>query len=368
MKHELTKEHTRRIKVTGSAQGSGNGKSDVNKKLGLLKERLKNIVRLSFEKTVVHHEDPAKYPLSTDSNSIERAFYNVLEALPRMKRNRVIDKINKTLKAGASERKTIYKELTGVNFKTAVSVAEQVKMIPVPEEMKITESDREKVFEIIKGKSAKKVTNDRLKNKPQPQAAVSANKVAFIADDLTCINPDDLIKDEISLAGFGADSEGNFIDIETFFAGDFKKGETVTLNRKLAEMVLPGQFPAEFAVSLFIIESDLISSGELLLKLKILMEVIGVALYAAAVVAIILVMPTLAGILALIGAGFIALKYVFILMSDDFSFDTDDTLTLLDKINVGDSFERLLKIGKGFNFGDTFDGEYNLTGKWIGEA
>ncbi len=369
---------THHQKITGSSgsnQQNGNGNTLINEKITLLKKRLGNTVQLSFEKVASHHEDPSKYPLSTDNKTIERAFHNLLEALPRLKRNKIIDNINKTFKAGASERSNLYGELVNVNFKSAVPIAEQIKSIPVPAEMKITEADADKLMEFLKINSEKpKNGNGQFlsgsinNNKSVPQQAISANNVSFIAENLTCINTDDIRKDEISLAGFAIDALGNTIDIDTFFVGKFKKGETITLNRKLIDLNIPGQLPAVFSIGLFIIESDLISDSDLVIKLRVLMETIAFVLYAAAVAAIVLQLSPLAAVLCLLGVGFIGLKYVFTLMGDDISFLEEDSLTLLNKINIGDSFDRIIKIGKGFSLFSNFDGEYNLTGKWIGAA
>lgn len=357
-----------------STQSANNGiaNESVNNKISMIQDRLKNAVQLSFEKAVAHHENPSMYPLSTDNKTIERAFYNLIESLPHLKRNRIIDKINETFKAAAPQRNTMYKDLVNVNFKSAVSVAEQVKCFSLPDEMKFTKPEINEIEARVSGIKSKRVAVTR--------QAVSASKLSFFVDNMTCLNPDDIRKDEISLAGFAVDNLGNSVDFNPFFVGKFRKNETVLLGNKSKlfsiDLSQINQFPVSFTAGLFIIEKDLVSNQDAVNKLSTLFTVISIAvailvlsLVAAAVLVGLEITVLTLDILSFVGTSFLVLGVQIIpLIGDDISFAVNDVLTVADKINVGETVERTIQIGKGFDSFSTFDGKYTASARWVGEA
>ena len=115
--------------------------AQVNTKLNFLKDRMKKIVDISLERVVAHNENPQYYPLPANSKSLERALHTMFKALPNRDQRKLIDKVNKTLKAGTAERKRIYGDLAEVNFRSSASLVDQVKTKPIPSNLKFTEAD-----------------------------------------------------------------------------------------------------------------------------------------------------------------------------------------------------------------------------------
>lgn len=343
-------------------------RAETKAKINFFNERVLNTAQLAFEKAVAHIENPSVYPLPADNKSVECAFCNLLESLPKSKKNKIIDKINQTLKAGSQERASKYKDIVNVNFKSAVTISEQVKSMPFPEEMRFTQEEGNEILKDV----------IRIAAKPR-QLGTAATKISFFVDNMTCLNPDDVRKDEISLGGFSVDSAGNSVDFTPFFVGKFRKNETVLLNdkNKLFTLDLTADVAAQsFTAGLFIIESDWVSNQNIVDKLSILVIALGVLVSVAALALMVIsafVTPVIsvatAYLLVLISSSLSAIGYQFIpLIGDDISFDTTDTLLIEGTLNIGDTFERTLQIGKGFDISNTFDGKYTAAARWVAEA
>lgn len=355
-------------------------RSELNNKLNFVKERAENTVWLGFEKAVAHYENPSMYPLPSESNTVERAFHDLLTVLPNSKRKKLVDKINETLKAGSAVRINRYKDLVNVNFNSTLPVTEQVKALQVPGEMIFTEEEGIEIAAEYKRKAEKpKNTGYTTSSNPVPQQAASASKISFFVDNMTCLNPDDVRKDEINLAGFSIDSTGNNVKFDPFFVGKFRKNETVLLGDKSKLFTLnidPNQIAQSFVAGLFIIESDLISNQETVDKLVTLFLVIGLAISVVTGVLIVIsilsapiITPLIASILIGIASTFYVIGLQFIpLMGDDISFDVTDTLAIADKVDIGETFQRTITIGKGRDPKSSFDGKYSAAARWVGEA
>lgn len=338
--------------------------------------RMRNMVQIAFEKAVAHYENPQMYPLPADSKSVERCFYDLMSTLSKSKKNKIADKINETLKASSAQRSNLYKDLANLNFKSSVSISEQVKALSLPDDLKISEQEAEslsgkhKLFNGSAVKDAKAL---------QPHAQAVALKVSFVVDSLTCLNPDDLHKDEINLAGFAIDAFGNNVQVAPFFVGKFKKNETVSLGAKGKLFTLDlntAQLVNTMTAGLFIVESDLVHNDETVNKLIALFVAIGIAIgvvMLALVAVTIFVAPvisvTFASFMVVLSTTFQMLGLQFIpFIGDDISLAATDTLVLDQKIFVGDAFNRTLQIGKGFDANSTFDGKYTATARWIGDV
>lgn len=333
--------------------------NELDKKIDGIRSRFNDMIQISIEKAAAHFEDPAAYPLSTDNKTIERAFYNLLEALPRIRRNRVMDKINETLKAGIEKRTASYGNLANVNFKSAVPISEQVKSFLIPVEMKITGEESQRLLSKVKEKHIKR-------SLPQPQVDASASKLSLVLNSITCLKTDDVKKDELSVAGFILDPLANKVDIVQFDAGKFKEGDVVPFNRSLAEVTIIGNFPESYSASLFLVESDLISNPEITNKIKALMAAIGYTLTGLSVV-ICIAAPVLSWVIFGIGVFSMFARYFLPLLNDDISLVSEDVLTVAEKVDVGDTFERNINIS-GPNTIAQFDGIYSLSFKWEGIA
>ncbi len=107
-------------------------------KIQALKLKLDRTIKLAVEKAAGHMQDPTKYPLPNNPKSLERAFHNLLSALPNKSKKKLFEHVNLSLNATASKRNTTYGELAGINLKNTTSVVDQVAAIPVPAAMKMT--------------------------------------------------------------------------------------------------------------------------------------------------------------------------------------------------------------------------------------
>jgi len=351
----------------------------LNQKLDHIEKRLTDTVLLSFEKVVAHLENPSKYPLPADSGSVERAFHEVLEALPRGKRKQAVEKINETLKANVSQRRAIYQDLVDVDFSSRTSIVEQARALVAPPEMKLTQAEATEIVALQRNVIEKpsRTIAVRIPNKKQPQLAGNlASKISLFVDSMTCLKTDDRRKDEISLVGFAIDTAGNGQELAPQFIGKFREGETVSLkqNSKLFTLNVDNTnlaSPQTFVAGLFIIESDLIDNLDLLLKLKSLFLVISLALSVGATTLIFLV-PGFSFLLfaaMLFGGGvFFSLGNHLELFLADVSATVTDTLTFIGQIAVDTTFDRTIQIDQsGFNFGADFDGKYSLAARWVAE-
>jgi len=346
-------------------------KSSAAEKLKAVEKIAENTVKLGFEKAVAHFENPAIYPLPQGEKNLESAVFDLLNVLPKKKRNKLIDKVNELLKAPAEKRKQVYGDIVNVDFRSAVSIAEQVKNKPELEKYRLTEN------EIEKFRSAFKIQAANI-NLPQPQQAASAGSLGFFVDSMTCLNPDDAFKDEVSLGGFLIDSVGNTIELTPRFIGKFRRNETVSLgtdNKLFTVTIDPALQQQSFTANLFIIESDFVENQEALDNLIIVLSI--VAFTISLVSFGIVIAGTLGAAVTFTqfivtfftGAGLSLFNMnILPLIGDDISNISIDSLFLDGRIEIGQEFTRTVEIGKGFDFNSTFDGKYTAAARWIGEA
>ena len=238
--------------------------TQLDTKLDWVKDRVKKTVDIALERVVAHNENPQYYPLSADPKSLERALHNLFEALPRKNKKDTIEKVNKTLKAGRDARTKIYGDLVDIDFRSTVPVVQQMKIKPVPANLKFTQADLTEVRSRLK---LRRVVKPQKTSQPTPAQAVEATLLGFEVVSLKCIRPTDIRKDEVSMAGFGIDNLGEDKDnqVAPFFVGDFKKGETLALGEqgKIINFKLTvGEFPKTFFASVFLIEKDLLKNSE----------------------------------------------------------------------------------------------------------
>ena len=345
-------------------------KSSAADKLKAVEKIAGNTVKLGFEKAVAHFENPALYPLPQGEKNLESAVFDLLSVLPKKKRNKLIDKVNELLKAPAEKRTQVYGDIVNVDFRSAVSIAEQVKNKPELKKYSFTEKEIEEFNSAFKTLIANS-------NLPQPQQAASAGTLGFFVDSMTCLNPDDAFKDEVSLGGFLIDSVGNTIDLAPRFIGKFRKNETVSLgaNNKLFTVTIdPALQQQTFSANLFIIEGDLVSNLDALDKFLVVMGIIALTLglvafgivIAGSLGAAVTFTQFFIAFFAATGLGLINLN-ILPLLGDDISNITADNLFFEGRIEIGQEFTRTIEIGKGFDFNSTFDGKYTAAARWVGE-
>ena len=340
-------------------------------KIKAVEKIAENTVKLGFEKAVAHFENPGMYPLPQGEKNLESAVYDLLTVLPKKKRNKLIDKVNELLKAPADKRKQTYGDIVNIDFRSNESIAEQVKKKYENNKFSFNESETENLKTTLKTLSA----NIKL---PVPQQAASAGTLGFFVDSMTCLNPDDAFKDEVSLGGFLIDSVGNTFELAPRFIGKFRKNETVSLgtdNKLFTVTIDPLLQQQTFTANLFIIESDLVANIEALEKLTLVLSIIAFTLSLVAFG--IVIAGTLGAavtftqfFVTFFTAGGLGVTSLYILppLEDDISDPTNDLLTFEGRIELGQTFERTIEIGKGFDALSTFDGKYTAAARWVGEA
>ncbi len=340
-------------------------------KLKAVEKIAENTVKLGFEKAVAHFENPAMYPLPGEGRNLETAVFNLLNALPKKKRNKLIDKVNEMLKAPAEKRKQVYGDIADLDFHSNKPIAEQVTALPVMEKYKIDEGELDKLKQTFKSIKAEI-------NTPAPQQAAASTRLSFFVDNMTCLNPDDVLKDEVSIGGFIIDSLGNTTELSPQFIGKFRKDETVNLgasSRLFTVNIDPFLAQQTFAANLFILESDLVENLGALDKAIFVAALIGLTLLFVAAGIVVAGILGAAVTFQAIAATWIAggvfnvfAHYFMPLMGDDISNIKTDTLLIDGILGVGTEFARTIEIGKGFDIKSTFDGKYTANARWVGEA
>ncbi len=353
-------------------------------KIQNLKARVKNTLSLAVERAAGHLDDPKKYPLPGDSKSLEHAVYNIFASLSDRKKRKIFDRVKPTLKASAAKRKQLYGDLASVNFSSAKTVTEQVTTMPVPQNLRLTKEDLDKINATAgqqiatpkksSSSTGKKPFYSNLKKAAQAQAVVVNPTLAFFVDNITCQKTSEIRKDEVTITGFASDSNNVQQDAPSFFSGDFKKGDSATVSKRLFNFILDGGSvgePATFAAGLFLVERDLIHNVELARKLEVLFVVLGATF--VAIGAAILVLG-LAGAPVTVPMMLIAFSlglffqfvgaHVFGVIADDFSTAASDSITLAAPFTVGDRFDRTLSFELDNFGGDLTLGKYTAAVHW----
>ena len=356
-------------------------------KIKNLKTRVKNTLSLAVERAAGHLHDPQKYPLPGSSNSLEHAVCNIFASLSDRKQRKVFDRIKNNLQASATKRNQLYGDLAAVNFSSAKTITEQVTAMPVPQNLQLTQDDLDKINGAAKEQIAnskkpgystgKKSFYSKIKKDAQAQAVVVNPTLAFFVDSITCQKTSEIRKDEITITGFASDSNNVQQDAPSFFSGDFKKGDSAVVSKRLFNFILDGGSvgePVTVAAGLFLVERDLIHNVELARKLEALFVILGatfVAIGAAILVlgllAVPLVFVTVPMMLIAFSLGlffqFVG-SHVFGVIADDFSTAASDSITLAAPFTIGDRFARTLSFQLDNYSGDLTLGKYTAAVHW----
>jgi hypothetical protein len=328
-----------------------------DQKLQKLSRRLQQTIDLTIEKVVAHNEDPKKYPLPAKAKSLERVFHNLFEELPKKHRKAVIEAANKTLKASGTERNRIYGELAAVNLRSAVSLVDQVKTVPVPASLQFTPAEQKELMTKMKQLVPKP------KRKPTvARAAVDAVELNFTVQTLTCVRPTDLIKDEVSIAPFVIDNLGTSLEATSFFVGKFKKGDSAAVSNGTLQVSLNnGEFPKTFVGGFLLIEKDLLRASGLVLALSAFLYGACAALVTTALFLIPGAPATAPLIVALGIAGIFSGIVASVIrgMSDDLA-SSFDVLTLDGPVASETVFDRTIDTSIG-----DYKGRYKAAVEWI---
>ncbi|MBK9155806.1 MAG: hypothetical protein IPM25_16630 [Chloracidobacterium sp.] len=364
------------------ARRSGFNKAEFERKLAAATAIAGNAVNLAFEKAVAHINDPAKYPLPTSGKSVERAFFDFLQTLSKGDRKRAIEQVDKTRKASPSQRAAIYKDLIDLDLSSKVPIAEQAVALKRDDSLRFSEAEVEEVLKRVGRlahkptlKAASPVSTAKAKA-AVPRGGVPARKVTFLVDRLTCNKTDDLRRDEISIAGFGFDTNGTDLSLSPLFVGKFKDGESVALGAsgRLFSFDIDDTVASQsFTATIFIIEDDLIKDRDRVLKLSKLLFAITIALgvVAGGLLIASIANPALfpAYIAVLLTGGILgfAANRIVPMMGPDISLAVDDTLLVEKKLDAGDEFARALTMDESLFVAPKYKGSYSASARWLAE-
>jgi hypothetical protein len=335
--------------------------------LDFVKDRVTKTVDIAWERVIAHNENPGYYPLPSDPRSLEQALHQLFESLPRKSQKDVIEKVNKTLKAGSAARKTIYGDLADVNFRSSTSLVNQIKTKPVPENMKFTDADLAEARSRLKLRTVK----PRKASPSAPAQAAEAAELGFDVVSLKCIRPTDINKDEINLAGVAVDNVGGELVVQPFFVGKFKRDDTQALGaqgRLFNFKLTVGEFPKTFTASVFLVEKDLVRNSDFVIALIKVCYALSLALNAIALGMIAVGLlggpVSVALIIGLTIGGFVLLTVgrVLDIMRDDISCIGTDALVLDAPVAPGTIFDRDPLL---FRAGRYDQGKYEGTIRWV---
>src|SRR5258705_5470586 len=235
-----------------------------NPKLQYLHSRYQHSISLAIEKTAAHLKNPQQYPLPSGSQNLEKAFSGLVGILPKRKQDKFVDKLNAALNASPAQRQQKYGDLAAVDLHSNKSIADQVKALPVNEQVRFTDAEitelHEQAFGRHIGDKIRTIQKQKQKHPPKTRqaAAAVATTLKFVLDTLTCNKTSEIRKDEITASAFAVSSTGVSLQKDAFFAADFKKGDSKNIGAAgdlfsflLDDSSTGGVFPQTFSVGLF---------------------------------------------------------------------------------------------------------------------
>lgn len=353
-------------------------------KHALLQERIKNTLDLTFAKVAAHIYAPQQYAMPADNNALENKILRFYRILKPKEQEKFLLSTNLLFNQSAAANNKRFEDLMEIDLKSPVAMLEKIKAHPLPEKFHFTEKD----IEIFNEPVSRFVNLQKPKTglKVALQQVIEPQTLSLTLDTIKCVDPQDLIKDEIFFSGFTIDALGNNESIPFTSAGKFKKDDSKALQLKLRDFNLlsAGFFPQDFLVGLFIFEKD---SKKDDVQLQITMELIqdiGLWILAAGdAIAIAALAVTLGGAmpagfalaivalamgaigLLLIGivslVNNLRLAEISIQITDQFTFDTNT-------LNPGQFVLRKFNVDLIGSTIQKMTGKYEITLKWTGVA
>lgn len=336
-------------------------------KVKYLRQYIDNSIKLSVEKAAAHLKNPGQFPLPAGNDSLEFALVDFFKAIPKRKRDDFLDTMKDALNAGAAARQQKYGPLAAIDLYSKTAVADQVKSIPLPANMILTDAD---IATFTPKKKTPTAAKPLAKAKQVRQVA-PGTILRFAVENITCNETSDIRKDELSISAFVTSSSGEQQESNNFFSADFKEGESKSPGAagNLFSFSLDDStgtaFPASFAAGVFVIEKDWFRNPEAIQKLSNVLRIAG-KIIATAVIAIAFIpgvgLPLAFTILG-IGAVIMFTGDFLPFASDDFSDVVSDELLLETAPFAGETFARNINIGF-LQGGFRKKGSYTVAVRW----
>src|SRR5258705_6603099 len=146
-----------------------------NPKLQYLHSRYQHTISLAIEKTAAHFKNPQQYPLPSGSQNLEKAFSGLVGILPKRKQDKFVEKLSAAFNASTAQRQQKYGDLAAVNLHSNISIADQVKALPVNDQMRFTDAEitelHEQAFGSRIGDKIKILQQQKQKQPPKARQA-----------------------------------------------------------------------------------------------------------------------------------------------------------------------------------------------------
>jgi hypothetical protein len=107
-------------------------------KLRAIVNRVTRKIELAIEKVGANQQDPAKYPLATDPKSFEQIIASRFRRLSDEKKKNAVAKIMSRINASQTIRQAHYGDLAQVDLTKPESIEAQSKVLPFPDNLKIS--------------------------------------------------------------------------------------------------------------------------------------------------------------------------------------------------------------------------------------
>ena len=254
-------------------------------------QRVVKEMELALEKTVANAADPAAYPLPRQADAAERILQSRLARLRPEQRALAVSRVMPRVRAGEAQRARAYGDLSRIDLRAAVPVAQQVSALPFPGELRAPKAALVKLEEV---RAAARRQGPAAAVAPAAAAAPATDKLELRLHSVRCVDETgsgtfgEVGKDEIALGATTVDESGDTEKVPELQVGGFNDGDVKTFSppRRIATFGLREgtEFPKAYFATLVLAEKDV--SGGLSEFLNQLLEKIRERVIAALAAAI----------------------------------------------------------------------------------
>jgi hypothetical protein len=198
-----------------------------DEKLQTIATRVLNTFKLAAEKGIAHHAEPTEYPMPTRPNVIEEIFLTQFQQLTSVQQRTGVAKVMESLNAPQAERRRVYGDLARISLRSATAVEDQVKAIDLPESLKLSPQEIERLAQQFQSDIDPKPVPGVVKGASQALAtAQPLKKLELRIHKVKCLSEMDLElgADEILMGGSTIDAIGTVKLVKEFKVGNFRTG------------------------------------------------------------------------------------------------------------------------------------------------
>ena len=221
-------------------------------KLRKLFKRVVREMQLSIEKVAANHANPNEFPLPPDPNSTERILAARFNELPQEFKNRAGSRVTSRINTPPSARQRRFGDMAAVNLKIGTAIGVQVRGLPLPAALKVTQVQWERII----GPITTVTTRPTL------------TKLEFRLHKVKCLDEtggrigEHFGNDEIDLGGDAVDETGDTHLIPKFRVGsNFDDGEQVAFSPLRSfttfDLTEGTAYPKAYFVTLVLAEADM---------------------------------------------------------------------------------------------------------------